>query len=236
MAIWISWNIDIWQSLNSRDSFPRRKFENRAPTNCRAGPILSLPTISFELHVKVVEEIEVQVCSYGQFSEVQMVHDLDLGLGQGQHTQYVQHYQHAQPCDYSITQYRNMAIWISWNIDIRRSLHSCDSFPRRTSCSPGTILLPTTISFELHAKTAEEIDLEKCNFRNFGSSVTLTLDRIEVTRVGISGQGLPTHQIWSKSEKLFVDVQMDTLDFQSIRSSPGESYKVVLQTKTAEFY
>jgi len=83
MAIWISWNIDIWQSLNSRDSFPRRKFENRAPTNCRAGPILSLPTISFELHVKVVEEIEVQVCSYGQFSEVQMVHDLDLGLGRG---------------------------------------------------------------------------------------------------------------------------------------------------------
>ena len=33
--------------------------------------------------MKVVEEIEVQVCSYGQFSEVQMVHDLDLRLGQG---------------------------------------------------------------------------------------------------------------------------------------------------------
>ena len=36
--------------------------------------------------------------------------------------------------------------------------------------------------------------------------------------------------------KNFADVQMDTLDFQSIMSSPGESYKVVLQTKTAEFY
>jgi len=36
---------------------------------------------------------------------------------------------------------------------------------------------------------AEEIDIEKCNFRNFGRSVTLTLilDRVEVTLVRISG-------------------------------------------------
>jgi len=57
MAIWISWNIDIPRSLNSHDSFSRRKFENRAPTRCRLGPILSLPTISFEFHVKVAEDI-----------------------------------------------------------------------------------------------------------------------------------------------------------------------------------
>ena len=56
---------------------------------------------------------------------------------------------------------------------------------------------------------AEEIDLEKCNFLNFRSSVTLTLDRVEVTLVRISGRGLPTHHIRSKSEKLFVDVWMD---------------------------
>ena len=58
---------------------------------------------------------------------------------------------------------------------------------------------------------AEEIDLEKCTFRNFGSSVTLTLtlDRVEVTRVRICGRGLPTHQIRWKSEKLFVDVRTD---------------------------
>jgi len=53
----------------------------------------------------------------------------------------------------------------------------------------------SAISFELHMKTAEEIDLEKCNIRNFGSSVTLTLtltlDRVEVTLVRISGRGLP---------------------------------------------
>jgi len=62
----------------------------------------------------------------------------------------------------------------------------------QTSCSPGPILSPSTISFELHAKMAEEIDLEKCNFRNFGSSVTLTLtlDRVEVTLVRICGRGL----------------------------------------------
>ena len=50
-----------------------------------------------------------------------------------------------------------------------------------------------TISFDLHAKTADEIDLEKCNFLDFGSSVTLTLtlDPVEVTLVCIRGQGLP---------------------------------------------
>ena len=52
---------------------------------------------------------------------------------------------------------------------------------------------------------AEEIDLEKCTFRNFGSSVTL--DRVEVTLVRICGRGLTTHQIRWKSEKLFVDVR-----------------------------
>jgi len=37
--------------------------------------------------------------------------------------------------------------------------------------------------FKLHTKMAEEIDLEKYNFRKFRSSVTstLTLDRVEVT-------------------------------------------------------
>jgi len=59
---------------------------------------------------------------------------------------------------------------------------------------------------------AEEIDLEKYNFRNLRNSVTLilTLDRVEVILVGISGRGLPTHQIRSKSEKkLFVDRRTD---------------------------
>jgi len=39
---------------------------------------------------------------------------------------------------------------------------------------------------------AEEIDLEKCTFRNFGSSVTLTLDGVEVTLVRMCGPGVPT--------------------------------------------
>ena len=57
----------------------------------------------------------------------------------------------------------------------------------------------------------EEIYLEKCTFRNFGSSVTLalTLDRVEVILLRICGRGLLTHQIRWKSEKLFVDVRTD---------------------------
>jgi len=133
-----------------------------------------------------------------------------------------------------------MAIWMSWNIDIRRSLNSRDSFRRRkfknlapTSCSPGPILSPPTISFELHAKTAEGIDLEKCNFRNFGSSVTLTLTlgQVEVTLVHICGRGLPTYQIKMEIGKTFCGRtygQTDTPEFQSTRSSissTGQGYK-----------
>jgi len=112
-------------------------------------------------------------------------------------------------------------------MDIGQSLNSRDSFPGRkfknqapTGCSPGPVLSPPTITFELHAKTAEEKDLDKCTFRNFGSSVTLTftLERVEVTLVCIFGHGLPTHQIRWKSEKLFVDVRtygrMDGHDFK----------------------
>jgi len=54
---------------------------------------------------------------------------------------------HAQPSDFSLTHYRNITIWILWNIDILRSLNSCDSFPRRkfqnqaqTSCRLGAIV------------------------------------------------------------------------------------------------
>jgi len=43
--------------------------------------ILSSSIISFELHA--AEETDLELCSYGQMSEVQMLRDLDLALGQG---------------------------------------------------------------------------------------------------------------------------------------------------------
>ena len=46
--------------------------------------MLSISTVSFELHAKVAEEIYVEMYIYGQLSEVQMVRDLDLDLGSGQ--------------------------------------------------------------------------------------------------------------------------------------------------------
>ena len=57
---------------------------------------------------------------------------------------------------------------------------------------------------------AEEIELEKCNFRNFTYAVTLTLNR--VTRHTImhrSSTSIHTHQISLKSDKLFVDGRTD---------------------------
>ena len=76
--------IDIGRSLNSHDSFPRWKFKNRAPTSSSPGRILWPPTISFELHAEMAEEIDLEMCSYGQLSEVQMIRDLDLDLESGQ--------------------------------------------------------------------------------------------------------------------------------------------------------
>jgi len=214
----MSWNIDIPQSLNSHDSFPRRKVENRAQTSCNPDPILSPTNISFELHAKVAEETDLEMCSYGQLRKFKCSVTLTLDRVKVTSTYTVRVGLPAQPCDCSITQYQNMAIWILWNMDIWRSLNSRDSFPRRKfknraqkSCSPGPILSPPTISFELHEKMVE-IDLEKCNFGNFGSSMTLTLtlDWVEVTLVHICGWGLPTHQIKSKSKKLFADIRTDT--------------------------
>ena len=60
--------------------------ENRTQASCSPGPILSptIQNISFELHAKVAEEIDVEMCSYGQLSEIQMLCDLDLDLGSSQ--------------------------------------------------------------------------------------------------------------------------------------------------------
>ena len=44
---------EICGHLNSSDTFPRRKFEKWPPRSCRPGPILSISTVSFELHAKV---------------------------------------------------------------------------------------------------------------------------------------------------------------------------------------
>ena len=45
---------------------------------------LTLPTISFELHAQVAEETDLEMCRYGQFSEVHKLCDLDLDLRSGQ--------------------------------------------------------------------------------------------------------------------------------------------------------
>jgi len=124
-----------------------------------------------------------------------------------------------------------MAIGISWNIDIPRSLNSRDIFPRRkfenrspTSYRPGLILSPPTISFELRAKTAEEIDLEKCNFRKFWSSVTLTLalDRVKVALVHITypGEFYP-HTKLDRNKKTFRGRTDERTHLSSNLLSPG---------------
>jgi len=212
MAIWISWN------FNCHDSFLRRKFEKSGSDK--------LYTRSHTITTNHQFWVSRESGGGNRARNVQLLATVEnapwpwpwIGSRSHHFTQYVENHQLAQPYDCSTMHYRNMAVWISWNIDIWRSLNSCDGFPRRKfknwaliSCSPGHILSPSTVTFELHAKTAEEIDLEKSNFCNFGSSVTLTLtlDRVEVTLVRICCRGLPTYQVRWKLEKLFVDVRTD---------------------------
>jgi len=45
---------------------------------------VSMLTISFQLHAKVAEEIDLEMCIYRQWSVVQMVCDFDIELGWGQ--------------------------------------------------------------------------------------------------------------------------------------------------------
>ena len=170
----MSWNCDIPWSLNSSDTFPRRKFENWPPRSCRPGPILSISTISFELHAKVAEEIYLEMCIYGQLSEVQMVRDLDLDVGSGQghinihSTRSTTMPKHANVASRS-TEIRpfefceistNGEVWTLVIAFLGRNWKN----RAPTSCSLGPILWPPAISYELHAKPAEEIDLEMCNY------------------------------------------------------------------------
>ena len=180
--------------MNCSNTFPRKKFENQAPKGCRPGPILSTSTINFELHAKLAQGIDLEMCSYGQLSEVQMLRDLDLGSGQGHinihstcRTTSVPKHVTVASCITEIWPFECREIWT-----FGKSLNSRDSFPRtkfknwaQTSVSP--ILSPSTISFELHAETVREIDLEKWNFAT--SEAPFTLDRVEVTLV----------RMWSRS-------------------------------------
>ena len=123
----------IPRSLNSRDSFLKSKFENLSPTGCRLRPVLSWLAVSFELHDKMAQDIDLKSAVFGTV-EVPWPRPWPwrwIGSRSHQHAQYVSDYQHAWQCDCSLTQYWNMAIWLSWNIDILWSLNSRDSFPRR---------------------------------------------------------------------------------------------------------
>ena len=103
--------------------------------------------------------------------------DLDLGLGQGHinihSTCRTISMPIAQPCDCSTTQYTNTVIWMSWNIDIRRSLNCRDSFPRRKFKGKSKIGLRQAVdqvtyydyqpSVLSSVRKWEEIDLEMCS-------------------------------------------------------------------------
>jgi len=142
-----------------------------------------------------------------QFSELQEISDLDLDLKSDQVHISMRSTYRATSVPYHVAVASSTTeIWpfeIRVNIDIPRSLNSRDSLLRRkfeyrtpTSSKVGLVLSRSTLSFELHDKITEKMDLGKCNFgifRNFRSPVilTLTLDRVKVTSTCTVRAGLP---------------------------------------------
>jgi len=114
----------------------------------------------------VAEEIDLEMCSYGQLSEVQML--LDLGSGQGHISMHNTCSTTSMPNHVTASSHSTkISPFQCREISTFREVSTPMSFPRRkfknrapTNYRPGPILSPATISFELHAKVAEETDLE----------------------------------------------------------------------------
>ena len=70
-----------------------------------------------------------------------------------------------------------------------------------------SVVSESVVICQLTLKMAEEIDFENWRITNFKGLVTLTLDR--VIRHTVDMRPLPTYQISSESEKLFVDRRTD---------------------------
>jgi len=278
MALWSSCNINILRSLKSRDSFLRRKFNQKAPEqgsrSCRHRAQLVRPTcnhshkllasgnaewtilvistfrelwshmtanwkINSEIWLrKAVDKVpyyrnQPSVLSSTpqwwrtvQFSEPQNAIDLDLDLGSRQgHISICNTYRTTSMPDHVTVASSNTEIWpfeICVISTFREAWTHVIAFLKgnfKIELRQAVDEVPyyqfwATVCFELRGKMWEEIDLEKSNFRNFRKPVFLDL-YLGSGRCHSDAhmRGLPTHQIRSESEKLVVDVRMDTPEF-----------------------
>jgi len=96
-------------------------------------------------------------------------------------------------------------------------------------CSVGS---ESVVICQLTFKMAEKIDFENWRISNFKGLVTLSLDRVILHTVYITHRPLPTYQISSESEKLFVDVLTDGhlthVIRSTLRSRPKKHHKWTL--------
>jgi len=214
MAIWNSCNTDIPQSLNSRDSFLRRKFENWALTSCRLGAVLSWSTISFECQNGGGDRPR-KVQYFWQFSEVQKPHDLDFGSGQGHISMHNTCRTTSMPNHLTVAS-RTAEIWPFEfrEISTVRELWTLVIGFLEGNSKIGLWQAVDQVPYYYLQTTNHQFWAPRENGggdrpRKLHKLHDLDLDRVELTLVRISGWGLPTHQITSKVEKLFVDVQTD---------------------------
>jgi len=159
------------------------------------------------------------MCSYGQLSEVQMLRDLDVDLESSQghinihstcRTTSLPNYVTVASRTTEIWPFEFREIWTFgevWTLVIAFLEENSKIGLRQSVVHDSSHVIIINHQFWAPRQNGEgDRAIEKCNFRNFGSSVTLTLTwgRVEVTLVRICGRDLPTHQIRSRSKKNFL--------------------------------
>jgi len=163
----------------------------------------------------MAEEIDREKCNFWQFSEVQKPHDLDFGSGQGHISMHNTCRTTSMPNHLTVAS-RTAEIWPFEfrEISTVRELWTLVIGFLEGNSKIGLWQAVDQVPYYYLQTTNHQFWAPRENGggdrpRKLHKLHDLDLDRVEVTLVRISGWGLPTHQITSKVEKLFVDVQTD---------------------------
>jgi len=177
------------------------------------------PTISFELRVNVADEIDLEMCSCGQLSELQMVPDLDLWWGQGHTNTHITCSTSSLPNSVTVAS-RTTEIWpfeyreIStldevWTLVIAFLEGNLKSGLRQAVVHVPYYDYQPSVLNSARKRRGDRPSIVHFSQLRKVRDLYLDLRSVEVTLVRIRGRGLPTHEIRWKSEKKTFCGRMD---------------------------
>jgi len=166
------------------------------------------------------------MCSYGQLSKVQMLRDLDLGSGQGHITIHSTSRTTSMPNHVTVAS-RTTETWpfefreISTFGEVWTLVMAFLEGNSKIGLQQAVVQVPYYHHFWAPCQIGRRDRSRKCNFHNFGSSVTLTLtlDRVKSHWCAYVVEVYPHTKLdgnWKNFLWLYVrtDVRMDTPEFQ----------------------